>query len=68
MAVDRDAAFDQDRESEAYYTSVGSAYLAANIFDGGTTHFTEAGAVQMATLVVKEVRKNDGPLAAYLAK
>lgn len=59
---------DLNLESEAYYTSAGSSYLAANIFDGGTTHFTQAGAVQMATLVVKEVRKNDGPLAAYLAK
>lgn len=57
---------DLNLESEAYYTSVGDAYLAANIFDGGTTHFTEAGAMEMATLIVKEIRKNNGPLAAYL--
>jgi lysophospholipase L1-like esterase len=57
---------DLNLESEAYYTSVGSSYLAANIFDGGTTHFTEAGATEMASLIVKEIRKNNGPLAAYL--
>ena len=57
---------DLNLESEAYYTSVGTTYLAANIFDGGTTHFREAGAVEMATLIVKEINKNKGPLAAYL--
>ncbi|HEX3903960.1 MAG TPA: hypothetical protein VH853_14055 [Polyangia bacterium] len=57
---------DLNLESEAYYTSVGTTYLGANIFDGGTTHFREAGAVEMATLIVKEIGKNDGPLAAYL--
>jgi hypothetical protein len=57
---------DLNLESEAYYTSVGTSYLAANIFDGGTTHFTEAGAVEMASLIVNEIRKNNGPLAAYL--
>jgi lysophospholipase L1-like esterase len=57
---------DLNLESVAYYTSVGDAYLAANIFDGGITHFTEAGALEMATLIAKEVRKNNGPLAAYL--
>ncbi|HEY6477379.1 MAG TPA: hypothetical protein VI456_12415 [Polyangia bacterium] len=57
---------DLNLESEAYYTSVGTTYLAANIFDGGTTHFREAGAVEMATLIVKEISKNNGPLAAYL--
>jgi lysophospholipase L1-like esterase len=57
---------DLNLESEAYYTSVGNSYLATNIFDGGTTHFIEAGAVEMATLIVKEVRKNNGPLAVYL--
>jgi lysophospholipase L1-like esterase len=57
---------DLNLESEAYYTSVGNSYLAATIFDGGTTHFTEAGATEMASLVVKEIRKNNGPLAAYL--
>lgn len=57
---------DLNLESEAYYTSVGTNYLAANIFDGGTTHFREAGAVEMATLIVTEIRKNSGPLAAYL--
>ena len=58
---------DLNLESVAYYTSVGDAYLAANIFDGGTTHFTEAGAMEMASLIVKEIRKNNGPLAAYLS-
>ena len=57
---------DLNLESEAYYTSVGNSSLATNIFDGGTTHFIEAGAVEMATLIVKEIRKNSGPLAAYL--
>lgn len=57
---------DLNLESEAYYTSVGSSYLATNIFDGGTTHFIEAGAVKMASLIVTEVRKNNGQLAAYL--
>jgi hypothetical protein len=57
---------DLNLESEAYYTSVGNSYLATNIFDGGTTHFIEAGAVEMATLIVKEIRKNNGPLTAYL--
>jgi lysophospholipase L1-like esterase len=57
---------DLNLESEAYYTSVGNSTLATNIFDGGTTHFIEAGAVEMATLIVKEIRKNSGPLAAYL--
>ena len=59
---------DLNLESEAYYTSVGDAYLAANIFDGGTTHFTEAGAMEMATLIVKEIRKNNSSLAAYLSQ
>jgi hypothetical protein len=57
---------DLNIESEAYYTSVGNSFLATNIFDGGTTHFIEAGAVEMATLIVAEVRKNNGPLAGYL--
>jgi hypothetical protein len=57
---------DLNLESEDYYTSVGNSYLATNIFDGGTTHFIEAGAVEMATLIVTEIRKNNGPLAAYL--
>jgi lysophospholipase L1-like esterase len=57
---------DLNLESEAYYTSVGNSYLATNIFDGGTTHFTEAGATEMASLIVKGVRKNNGLLAAYL--
>ncbi|HEY4185984.1 MAG TPA: hypothetical protein VGP07_13000 [Polyangia bacterium] len=57
---------DLNLESQAYYMSVGTNYLAMNIFDGGTTHFREAGAVEMATLIVAELRKNNGPLAAYL--
>ncbi|HVV50835.1 MAG TPA: SGNH/GDSL hydrolase family protein, partial [Polyangia bacterium] len=57
---------DLNLESEAYYTSVGNSYLASTIFDTGITHFTAAGATEMATLIVKEVRKNGGRLAAYL--
>jgi hypothetical protein len=57
---------DLNLRSVEYYQSVGSSYLATNIFDGGTTHFIKAGAVKMAQLIVGEVRKNDGPLAAYL--
>ena len=41
--------------------SVGSSYLATNIFDGGTTHFIKAGAVKMAEMIVGEVRKNKRP-------
>jgi hypothetical protein len=57
---------DLNLRSEEYYMSVGSSYLATNIFDGGTTHFIKAGAVKMAELIAGEVRKNAGPLAAYL--
>jgi hypothetical protein len=57
---------DLNLRSEEYYMSVGSSYLATNIFDGGTTHFIKAGAVKMAELIAGEVRKNKGPLAAYL--
>ena len=57
---------DLNLRSMEYYMSVGSSYLATNIFDGGTTHFIKAGAVKMAELIVGEVRKNKGPLAAYL--
>jgi lysophospholipase L1-like esterase len=57
---------DLNLESEAYYTSVGNSFLATNLFDGGTTHFIEAGAVEMAKLIVAEVRKNNGALAGYL--
>ncbi|MGC4095398.1 MAG: hypothetical protein QM756_47235 [Polyangiaceae bacterium] len=57
---------DLNLRSVEYYTSVGNTYLATNIFDGGTTHFIKAGAVKMAELVAGEIRKNKGPLAAYL--
>ncbi len=57
---------DLNLRSVEYFQSVGNTYLATNIFDGGTTHFIKAGAVKMAELIVGEVRKNDGRLAAYL--
>ena len=57
---------DLNLRSEEYYMSVGTTFLATNIFDGGTTHFIEPGAVKMAELVAGEVRRNNGPLAAYL--
>ncbi len=57
---------DLNLRSVEYYTSVGNTYLASNIFDGGTTHFIKAGAQKMAELVVGEVRRNNGPLAAFL--
>ena len=56
---------DLNLRSGEYYESVGNSYLAANIFDGGTTHFKEAGAVQIAKLIIAEIKKNKGPLAAY---
>jgi hypothetical protein len=57
---------DLNLRSGEYYESVGNTFLATNIFDGGTTHFIKAGAVEMATLIVGEVRKNGGRLASYL--
>ncbi|HLK91829.1 MAG TPA: hypothetical protein VKZ18_18200 [Polyangia bacterium] len=58
---------DLNLASEAYYASTGnSATLANTIFDRGITHFTAAGATEMATLIVGEIRKNDGRLAGYL--
>jgi lysophospholipase L1-like esterase len=57
---------DLNLRSGEYYESVGTTYLATNIFDGGTTHFIKAGAIEMATLIVGELKKNKGPLAAYL--
>jgi hypothetical protein len=57
---------DLNLRSGEYYESVGTTYLATNIFDGGTTHFIKAGAIEMATLIVGELKKNNGPLAAYL--
>ena len=57
---------DLNLRSGEYYESVGTSYLATNIFDGGTTHFIQAGAVQMAKLIIGEIKKNHGPLAAYL--
>lgn len=57
---------DLNLRSGEYYESVGNAYLASTIFDGGTTHFVKAGALKMAELIVGEIKKNKGPLAAYL--
>lgn len=57
---------DLNLRSVAYYQEVGDAYLAANIFDGGTTHFHKQGAIKMAELIAGELRKNHGPLSAYL--
>jgi lysophospholipase L1-like esterase len=57
---------DLNLRSVEYYMMVGDAYLATNIFDGGTTHFHKQGAIKMAELIVGELRKNAGPLAAYL--
>jgi hypothetical protein len=57
---------DLNLRSVEYYTSVGNTFLASNIFDGGTTHFVKAGALKMAELVAGEIRKNKGPLSAYL--
>ena len=57
---------DLNLRSGEYYESAGTAYLASNIFDGGTTHFIQPGAVKIASLIVGELRKNKGPLAAYL--
>jgi hypothetical protein len=45
---------DLNLRSEEYYMSVGTSYLATNIFDGGTTHFIKAGAVKMAALIAGE--------------
>lgn len=57
---------DLNLRSGEYYESVGNNYLASKIFDGGTTHFIKPGAVKMAELIVGEIKKNNGPLAAYL--
>lgn len=58
---------DLNLASEAYYTMVGNTtFLARSIFDGGTTHFVQAGALEMATLLTGELRKNGGPPASYL--
>jgi lysophospholipase L1-like esterase len=57
---------DLNLRSMEYYMMVGNTFLASSIFDGGTTHFLAAGAVKMAELIAGEVRRNNGPLAAYL--
>jgi hypothetical protein len=57
---------DLNLRSVEYYAQVGNAFLTSNIFDGGTTHFIKAGAVKMAELIVGELKKNKGPLSAYL--
>ena len=57
---------DLNLRSVEYYAVVGDAYLAATIFDTGSTHFVKAGAIKMASLVAGEIRAQGGPLAAYL--
>jgi lysophospholipase L1-like esterase len=57
---------DLNLRSVEYYAMVGNAFLATNIFDTGTTHFIKAGAIEMASLIVGEIRAHGGPLAAYL--
>jgi lysophospholipase L1-like esterase len=55
---------DLNLRSVEYYAMVGDAYLAANIFDRGSTHFQKQGAITMAELIEGELRKNASPLAA----
>lgn len=57
---------DLNLRSGEYYEQVGNAFLTNSIFDGGSTHFIKAGALQMATLTVGEIKKNDQRLARYL--
>lgn len=57
---------DLNLRSGEYYEKVGNTYLATNIFDGGTTHFIKAGAIQMASLIVGEIKAQGGRLATYL--
>lgn len=57
---------DLNLRSVEYFQMVGNTFLATNIFDTGTTHFIQPGAIEMAQLIVGEIRKNRGPLAAYL--
>ena len=57
---------DLNLRSGEYYEKVGNAFLTTNIFDGGTTHFIKAGAVEMATLIAGELEKQNGRLAPYL--
>jgi hypothetical protein len=57
---------DLNLRSGEYYETVGNAFLTTNIFDGGTTHFIRPGAVEMATLIVGEIKKQGGRLASYL--
>lgn len=57
---------DLNLRSIEYYATVGDAFLAANIFDTGSTHFIKAGATKMASLVAGEIRAKGGTLAGYL--
>lgn len=57
---------DLNLRSGEYYEKVGNAFLATNIFDGGTTHFIKAGAIEMASLIAGEVKTQGGRLATYL--
>ncbi len=57
---------DLNLRSVEYYQMVGNTFLATNIFDTGTTHFIKAGAVEMASLIVGEIRRQGGALATLL--
>ena len=57
---------DLNLRSVEYYQMVGNTFLATNIFDTGTTHFIKAGAIEMASLLVGEIRRQGGALAALL--
>ncbi len=64
--LDASAVLDLNLASVNYYAMVGNAFLATNIFDGGTIHFVLAGATEIASLVANQIRENNGPLASYL--
>jgi hypothetical protein len=57
---------DLNLRSVEYFNMVGNTFLATNIFDTGTTHFIQPGAIKMAELITGEIRVHKGPLAAYL--
>jgi hypothetical protein len=58
---------DLNLRSVEYYQMVGNTtFLASSIFDTGTTHFVKAGAIEMAQLIVGEIRARGGALAGLL--
>ncbi len=58
---------DLNLRSVEYYQMVGNTtFLASSIFDTGTTHFVKAGAIEMAQLIVGEIRAHGGALAGLL--